>query len=48
MSSVRVQCDQCGEWLATDSGEEEAVACDCGNVYAVTVTKIRDSERALP
>jgi hypothetical protein len=47
MPPVRVRCDRCGEWVAADSREDETVECDCGSVYAVTVTRIRDAERVV-
>jgi hypothetical protein len=48
MPSVRVECDRCGEWVTANVAGDETVACDCGSIYAVTVTKIRDPERVAP
>jgi hypothetical protein len=41
MSSVRVQCDPCGEWVDAEVQGDGTVECDCGSIYAVTVTRIR-------
>jgi ribosomal protein S27E len=44
MPTVRVQCDSCGEWVAGSVSGDGTVECDCGDVYAVTVTRIRTAE----
>lgn len=44
MPTVRMECDACGAWLTGEEGGEGRLECDCGSVYAVTVTRIRASE----
>lgn len=44
MPTVRMQCDACGDWVSGEGKGEATVECDCGSVYAVTVTKIRTPE----
>lgn len=34
---AKVECKECGNWLSVPSNTE-LVRCDCGEVYAVTVT----------
>lgn len=38
MTQLKLQCDHCDDWLPV--ADEPTVECDCGAVYAVTVTKV--------
>ena len=38
MPDAKIQCDHCDQWLLVENGN--SAECDCGAVFAVTVTKV--------
>jgi branched-subunit amino acid aminotransferase/4-amino-4-deoxychorismate lyase len=38
MPDAKIQCDHCDQWLLVENGN--SAECDCGAVFAVTVTKL--------